>query len=218
MPNEEQKRDLERYTQGPRGFLPKINCAIDALNEIKGRPGPPSQVFTTFPSGSGSTLTPVRISAFNATDLYYTGVKLQPNGTGGFSDVSPTVTIAGIFEKRGYIGIEIGARVWITSAGALTSAVGALATGTPVYNFEFVLPRQAFAVKVYKTSGVAGPPSTWVYTAKSPDDHQIATGLTPVLRRPASVATTAPTDGTYGTGWYDDAGVFSLFDSNESCG
>ena len=45
--DEQQRRDLERWKKGPRGFLPKANRVIDALNELKGRPGPPRQVFTT---------------------------------------------------------------------------------------------------------------------------------------------------------------------------
>lgn len=168
----------------------------------------------------GTSLIPVRLTAYINTSSAknYTGVLRTPNGSGGYSDVSPTVTYTGqIFEKRGFVGVELGGTVFIQAAGVWSGSGSVLTAGTAVYEFTFVEPRQIFAVKVYKTGGSAGPVSTWVYTAKSPDGDVLGTGLTPEMRRPSGTATTAPSDGTTGTGYWTAAGVFVLLDANESC-
>lgn len=174
------------------------------------------------PIDNGDSFVPLfaRLTAYPNTSSAknYTGIVQQSDNAGGYADTSPAVTLTGqIFERKGFVGIELGAIVEIVADGTWTGSSLVLASGTAVYTFQFVLPRQFFAVKVYKTSGAAGPPSTWVYTAKTPDGDVIATGLTPELRRPSGTATTNPSDGTIGTGYYDATGAFHLWDANENC-
>lgn len=172
---------------------------------------------------SASPLIPVRLTAYvNASGAKnYSAVRREPNNAGGYSDVSPAVAFTGtVFEKSGFVGRELGGTVLIQSAGTWLDSSLVLPSGTPIYTFVFVEPRALFAVKVTKQAGAAGPPSTWTYSVTSPDGHVIVASGSPVspeLRRPTGTATTNPTAGTIGTGYYDAAGVFHLFDANESC-
>lgn len=126
MAGENQRRDLARWNRGPRGFLPKANEVIDAVNELRSRPSPPSQVFTTFPRSGGSTsLILVRIDA-NAT-LY--SKTIQWGNTGSAVSTAVAWTYGGV-ECRLDTSSPDGSVVAV-SGGKTFSATGSVGSSTP---------------------------------------------------------------------------------------
>lgn len=157
----------------------------------------------------GTTITRVRLTAFNSGTKFYTGVKMEPDGAGLLQDVSPAVTYTQIRERRDFIGIELGARVLIYPNGTASS--------TAAYVFDFVNPRQAFEVTVSQTGGSNGNATTqasWTYAVTNADGHALGTGMSPQFKGFRLAAGTV-TAGTVGMASYDDAGALRLLTVNE---
>lgn len=166
--------------------------------------------------GGGSMLTAVRLSAFDSTNKIYTGVKQVADDLGGYEDVDPVVNLK-CFEIRDFIGIELGAIVWVQKIGAWAGSASVMDVGTAIYGFSFVLPRQTFDVVVVQTGGSNGTGSTaasYTYRVDNADGHVLATAKAPVFTG-FRIGVGPVTAGTRGIASYDDAGTLSLLMVNE---
>jgi len=174
--------------------------------------------------GSGGALLPVRFSAFDPVNHVYTGVKRVPNNVGGYEDTDPAVQLK-VFEVSDFIGVELGATVHVQSLGSWDGSESVMPLGTAIYGFEFVRPREPFAVSVAQIDGANGNGSTvatWAYKL-------MMIGTTNVLRD-TDVTPLEPTfsgvrlgrgpvtPGTYGTACYHADGSIELLTVNEEHG
>jgi len=122
-----------------------------------------------------------------------------------------------------------------TNPGSMEAPVGShtLPVGTPVrvstitdaqpshvqrYIFRQTLTPVLFPVKVTKTAGDPGDDETtcsYIYTVTTMGGTELGVEMTPVKRRPLVGAMSPPDDSEYGLAFFDEAGVFKLFDANE---
>jgi hypothetical protein len=162
----------------------------------------------------------VELTSFNPDTKMYSGHGLVP-GNGAYTEGD--LDFAGnIFERKGYVGIELGAFVEVRPAGSCVQASCGATPDKPkkLFSFQFVLPRQMFAVQVSQIGGsqfvpTTSTPASFTYSVANADGHVIVPTNAPIQpERRRSLVYIDPGSGV-GYGYYDDAATFHLYDANE---
>lgn len=111
--------------------------------------------------------------------------------------------------------LPLGTPVWVTTLYDSQPAP----MRTRRFVFSTCSPHNFFPVKVTQTGGSAGDEGTqcdYTYDVTTIYGVELGAAMTPLKTRPPTGTMKAPDDESYGLGFYDELGVFQLYDANET--